>query len=467
MKRISDHTRLLCLLLVLPGLLLAACGKKTDTQTESTKAEAAEAGLVIGGQTVDPAVSSLTAVLSDGEIEKLSQLPNLRFLDLRGSANAAEIAAWAAEHPEVDVSYSVTLPDGTTLDSDAYTADLSAMSADEAREAAGLLALLPDLHSVDLGSEKGGLKMDDVDAIRALLPGAELHYRFTLYGREFDLNDSSLNLRYIPVEDRGAAVRAVIPHMPQLRTVDMDSCGVSNEDMEQLHLDFPDIKVIWRIWFARKYSVRTDVERILASRPSVAGELWDDDAAQLYYCHDVKYLDIGHNGGITSIGFVRGMPKLEVAILAMGGWSDASPLADCPNLEYLEMQSTICNDLSPLSGLTKLRHLNVAHNVYISDITPLYGLKDLERFWLGCYAQVPREQVDEMRQRCPKCTINTSVFEDPTTDHWRYDDCEFTDRYALLRVQFDGYTDKAFSFAENDPLYPPEGEGVIPDGFGY
>ena len=467
MKRISVYRRLLCLALVLLCLLLTACGKKTEAQTAPGEADAAQTALVIGGQTVDPAVSSLTAVLSEGETEKLSRLPNLRFLDLRGSTNAAEIAAWAAEHPEVDVTFSVTLPDGTTLDSDAYTADLSAMNAQDAMQAARQLALLPDLHSVDLGSEKGGLTMDDVDAIRALLPGAELHYRFTLYGREFDLNDSSLNLRYIPVEDRGAAVRAVIPHMPQLRTVDMDSCGVSNEDMEQLHLDFPDIKVIWRIWFARKYSVRTDVERILASRPSVAGELWDDDAAQLYYCHDVKYLDIGHNGGITSIGFVRGMPKLEVAILAMGGWSDASPLADCPNLEYLEMQSTICNDLSPLSGLTKLRHLNVAHNVYISDITPLYGLKDLERFWLGCYAQVPREQVDEMRQRCPKCTINTSVFEDPTTDHWRYDDWEFTDRYALLRVQFDGYTDKAFSFAENDPLYPPEGEGVIPDGFGY
>ena len=457
----NNTTRAFCLLVVLFCLLLSACGK-TET-AEQAKTE--DSVLVIGGQQIDPSVSSLTAVLSDGETEKLDALENLRFLDLRGSENAAEIAAWAKAHPEVDVSFSVTLPDGTVLDSDAYTADLSGMSGEEALRAASQLALLPDLRSVDLGKERGGLTPADTDAVRALLPKAELHLRFTLYGKEFDLADSTLNLRYIPVEDNGAAVRAVMGHMPNLRTVDMDSCGVDNETMEKLNQDFPDVKVIWRIWFGTKYSVRTDVEMILASKPTVGGMLWDDEAAKLYYCHDVKYLDIGHNGGITDIGFLRGMPKLEVAILAMGGWTDASPLADCPNLEYLEMQTTQCGDLSPLSGLKKLRHLNVAQNIRITDITPLYSLTELERFWLGCVNLVPKEQVDEMRRRAPKCEINTSVWDDPTTDHWRYNDWVFTDRYALLRVQFNGYTDKAFSFTWNDPLYPKDGEGVIPNGY--
>ena len=462
MNHYSNRARALCLLLALLCLLLAGCGKKDASAPDAAPADGD--AFVIGGQKVDPDVSSLTAVISAGETEKLSALQNLRFLDLRGSENAAEIAAWAKAHPEVDVSFDVTLPDGTVLDSDVYTADLSAMSGEQAVKAASQLALLPQLRSVDLGSERSGLTPADTDAIRALLPGVELHLRFTLYGKQFDLADSTLNLRYIPVEDNGAAVRAVIGHMPNLRKVDMDSCGLDNETMEKLNQDFPDVKVIWRIWFGTRYSVRTDVEMILASRPTVAGMLWDDEAAKLYYCHDVKYLDIGHNGGITDIGFLRGMPKLEVAILAMGSWSDASPLADCPNLEYLEMQTTQCSDLSPLSGLKKLRHLNVAQNIKIADITPLYSLTDLERFWLGCVNQVPKEQVEELRRRAPKCEINTSVWDDPTTDHWRYNDWEFTDRYALLRVQFGGYTDQAFSFTWNDPLYPKEGEGVIPDG---
>ena len=463
MKYDPNRIRVLSLLLALLCLLLAGCGKKSPSETSAAD-EAGAGALVIGGQTVDPAVSSLTLVLADGETEKLSSLPNLRFLDLRGSENAAEIAAWAGAHPEVDVSFDVTLPDGRVLDSDTYTADLSAMNGKQALEAASLLSLLPRLRSVDLGRERGDLTYDDVDAIHAMLPDADLHLLFRLYDKDFDLADSTLNLRYIPVKDNCAAVREVMAHMPNLRTVDMDSCGVDNATMEKLNQDFPDVKVIWRIWFGEKYSVRTDVEMILASKASVGGVLWDDDVAQLYYCHDVKYLDLGHNGGITDIGFVRGMPKLEAAILAMQGWSDASPLADCPNLEYLEMFGVTCSDLSPLSGLSKLRHLNIASNIHISDISPLYSLTELERLWLGCVNTVPNEQVEEMRRRAPKCVINTSVWTDPTTDHWRYDDWVYVDRYALLRVQFGGYTDDAFSFTWNDPLYPKEGEGVIPDG---
>ena len=44
------------------------------------------------------------------------------------------------------------------------------------------------------------------------------------------------------------------------------------------------------------------------------------------------------------ISFVAYMPKLEVAILAMDNWSDATPLASCTELEYLEMQTTLCTD---------------------------------------------------------------------------------------------------------------------------
>ncbi|MCR5576266.1 MAG: hypothetical protein K6F56_04585 [Oscillospiraceae bacterium] len=459
MQKTPSRIRVCFLLLLAACLLLSGCGKQGDGQ--QTQGETPSDGsIVIGGQMVDPNVSSLTAVMNDGETAQLDKLPNLRFLDLRGSANAAEIAAWAEAHPDVDVSFSVTLPDGSVLDSDAYTADLSAMNAEQIRQAAELLALLPELRSVDLGDESNKLGMDDIDAIRALLPGAALHWTFTLYGKEFDLDDSVLNLRYIKVKDNGAAVREVMGHMPNLRTVDMDSCGLSNEVLEKLNQDFPDAKVIWRINFGEKYSVRTDVEMILASRPSEGGILHNDDVAQLYYCHDVKYLDIGHSGAVTDISFIRGMPKLEVAIVGMCSWSDGSPLADCPNLEYLEMFDTECEDLSPLAGLKNLRHLNIATNMKIRDMTCLYGLTELERLWIGQMTGIPREQIDEMRRLNPKCEINTWVWQDPTTDHWRYNDWEFTDRYALLRVQFGGYTDKAFSFYYNDPLYPKDEEGV-------
>lgn len=51
----------------------------------------------------------------------------------------------------------------------------------------------------------------------------------------------------------------------------MDSCGVSDEEMAAIRDDFPDVNVVWRIWFGTGYSVRTDVEKILASQPQRAG----------------------------------------------------------------------------------------------------------------------------------------------------------------------------------------------------
>lgn len=61
------------------------------------------------------------------------------------------------------------------------------------------------------------------------------------------------------------------------------------------------------------------------------------------------------------------------------------------------MQTTLCTDLSPLSGLKNLRHLNIAYIVDLEDISPLYSLTELERLWVGCNNRVPKEQIEQMR----------------------------------------------------------------------
>ena len=239
-------------------------------------------------------------------------------------------------------------------------------------------------------------------------------------------------------------------------------------------LTHPGVKVVFRVWFGENYSVRTDVERILASSPTRGGRVTLENYDGLFYCHDVKYLDLGHNTSMTDISFVREMPKLEVAILSMCNWSDASPLADCHELEYLEMFNTLCTDLRPLSGLTKLRHLNIAsigvdqpyeERVSLTDITPLYSLTGLERLWIGGINPVPAEQVAEMQKRAPQCEINTEVGIDPAGGRWRYVELAnyidtyvdtYHDRYIKLREQFGNYDPSVYSLAWNDPLYKEE-----------
>ena len=129
---------------------------------------------------------------------------------------------------------------------------------------------------------------------------------------------------------------------------------------------------------------------------------------QLQYCTKVRYLDLGHNEGITDFSFIRNMPDLEVVIISMTGISDLSPFTECHNLLYMEAGNTRIGDLSPLAECKTLKHLNIGTNANIRDISPLYDL-DLKRLWIGSYTPVPGDQVAEMQERHPSCIINTSA----------------------------------------------------------
>ncbi len=503
---------LIVLLLLLCVLPLWGCGAK-------------KVSLSSGDYPADTV--QLTAVVSPEDLPLLDGFTALQSADFSGSSCYEEILAWAEAHPQVALRYTVPLPDGSLAENTATQLDLSGMDAAALEEALPLLAWLPALETVDLGSllspeaaqsclaaypeldfrfsfsfrgqtldqqtaslDLSGLSHSDVEpllpclpmltglrrvelgsdeaekhldwadisAIHEACPEAELAYSFTLYGKSFTLADTSMDLRLIPIDDEGVLVKQIASCMPHLETLDMDSCGVSDESMAAIRDALPDTEVIWRIWFGDNYSVRTNVERILASNPGLGGELTGKNTECLKYCTKVKYLDLGHNTYMNSIDFVRYMPDLEVAILAMARWKDVSPLASCPKLEYLEIQTAAFSDLSPLSTLKNLRHLNICYSFSLHDLSPLYELPQLERLWIGMYTPVPPEQVEEMQKIAPNCVINTTTI-DPTEGGWRYlghDEfgyAQLDPRYKLLTEQFNYAAQMgAYSYYWNDPL---------------
>ena len=325
--------------------------------------------------------------------------------------------------------------------------DLTGITSADIPYALELFQKLPVLDTVDLGDEDlSTLTWDDIHALQEAKPDAEFLYSFTLYGKPFSLSDGEMNLSHISITDNGELVRQVISCMPNLRYLDMDTCGVDNVHMAHIRDDFPNIKVVWRIWFGTNYTVRTDVKKILASMPSVGGDLTVANTYNLRYCTEVKYLDVGHNEALCDISYAAYMPDLEVAIFAMLNFTDLSPLRNCTKLEYLEIQTNKIKDLSPLQNLTGLHHLNLGYNKDISDLSPLYGLTNLERLWIGKFTSIPQEQVEEMQRRVPNCVINTEAT-DPHSD-WRYGN----KRYDLLVKQF-GYDTQDYAFPWKDPLF--------------
>ena len=430
------------------------------------------AEITLSSGTYPAETTELTAVIQSEDVAKLDSFAYLTRADFSGSSCWKEIAEWGKAHPLLELKYTVTLPDGTVLDNSTAELDLSSLGHAAAAETAEALACLPSVTYIKLGSQSTGsdaLTIADIGVIHEACPDAELDYRLTLYGHEIDLNAASLDFRGTEISDEAAALAEALPLMTRCTYLDMDNTGVSNEALAKIREQFPNIDVVWRVWFGTNYSVRTDTERILASKPTVGGMIYE--ASVLQYCTKVKYLDVGHNDELTSIDFVRNMPDLEVLIIAMTAVTDLSPLEDCPKLEYLELNSTRIADISPLKSNTGLHHLNIAGCPNIKDISPLYGLTSLERLWIGRDTPVPSEQVSAMKAAVPGCSINTTT-EDPHGESWRYTGYDpeipkyyWVPRYELLRNQL-GYNYQEYSFYWLDPLCDKEAPAEFKGKYG-
>ena len=409
----SFSLRLSCTALLLSVLLLTGCGKKSDSSASVQQA----------APTPAPAAAEITPTPAPTPVPTPTPTPTPTY-DLNFSIGEQQISA------------SMT------------SLDLSQATAEEVDRLISVLPALTSLNTLELGTADGENPVISWEQVRALeegLPQATLNYTFSIRGFLFHLSDQILNLNHLVFEDEGALAEQIASCMPNLKVLDMDSCGVSNESMAAIRDRFPGVNVVWRVWIGADYSTRTDVERLMISNPDRGGDLNTPESIEgLFYCNKVKYLDMGHNYLMYDISFIRNMPDLEALIaliIAMTAIKDISPLAGCKNLNYLEYQTSAAADLTPLSGLTNLKDLNICYNFALRDIRPIMNL-ELDRLYIGCLSPVPPEQIAQYKQLHPNCIVNDTT-EDPTEESWRYGDIhnnggwEAAPRYEKLRLEFE------------------------------
>ena len=230
-----------------------------------------------------------------------------------------------------------------------------------------------------------------------------------------------------------AEIRAALDLLPAGTYFKLDGCGVSDEVMASIRDDYPDKKVVWRIYCTYWFNALTDDEVIL-----MTFDLDDTNCGPLKYCTEARYIDVGHNNTLHDISWVQYMPKLECIIVSGAPVSDLSYFRNCPNLTWLEL--CFCyyvQDLTPLSGLSNLKYLNVSFS-QVEDLSPL-TLLPLERF--NCMKYEGQEVSDEQRaaftENHPDCI---SLFEgdQPYGYGWRYDDegYSYFSYYARMRQIF-------------------------------
>lgn len=246
---------------------------------------------------------------------------------------------------------------------------------------------------------KSQLSPKDVKKLMDAMPGVFVDYSFELYGKTLSTSDERIEYVKVRIGNEGVEkIREALDILPNCTYFLLDDCGIDNKTMGQLREDYPDTKIVWRIYIIN-YSVLTDTEMIHCN------QVRDQDTEGLHYCNDVMYLDLGHTKYMTDISFISKMPKLKIAIIVDSSPTTLEPFANCPDLERLEIVNCkYITDLSPLKNCTKLKGLNMSSAFGITDITPLYELQNLERLYLGA-SKITKEQYKEACEKLPNCWI--------------------------------------------------------------
>ena len=353
----------------------------------------------------------------------------LLFSHLNGQALAA------GEAQTVSIGKTAVPADSTNLDASSL-----GLTVEEMLEA---LPKLPKLAEINFVDEEGHCSftaetVSALEPLRKAYPDLHLRLSFELFGQTVSSESERIEFYRVPIGNEGMAkLRAVAPFLRSCRYLLVDGCGVDDAVMAQFREDFPDLGVVWRIWFDEEYyssklmtlkrSVMSDAERVRIRTVN------DSNCDLLGYCTETRYLDLGHNFYLSDFSFLAKMTKLEVCIIALTSLHDLTPLENCPELEYLEVFTTSVTDLSPLAKCTKLKHLNISNLKEVTDLTCLYGL-DLDRL-RAVVTKIPKEQIEEYARLHPNCEMLMQGG-DPTDFGWRYlPNGQQVPRYQLLREQ--------------------------------
>ncbi len=441
--------RLLLLLLLAAALLGGCAGQSAPSAPAPTPTpEPAEPpAVMIGALRLD--AESVCADLGGtgdkvGEairslVDSRALLSSLREIRLGETLPPYELYRSLREaYPEAQIELELSLF-GETLSRGVRTLDLHEMRPEQTDELLAVLPYLEELEEIGFVSPEGvcAFTLDDIpqlDRIREAAPELRLHVSFDLFGQTVSDEDERIEYYLVPIGNEGAeTVRAVLPYLRSCSYFLLDGCDIDNEVLAQLRDDFPDTKIVWRVWIIepwyssrvmmRRGSFLTDTERIRTTlvRP--------ENCDVLKYCTETKYVDFGHNFQMSDYYFLAYMPKLEACIIAISHVDDLTPLASCPELEFLEVFTTDITDLSPLTNCKKLAYLNISNCKQLTDITPLYEMTSLKVLRMTATLKVPREQKEELARRLPDLTI-LNVGADPTEGGWRT-----MPRYYLLREQ--------------------------------
>lgn len=362
-------------------------------------------------------------------LDAVRYMPNVKRVMLENTnLTYDEIQAFRQFCPNIQVDYTVSIL-GASYTEEITELDLSALTPDTVADVVPVLDKLPNLTFIQLMGEDGvsWLDMTDVKILMDAAPHISYGYTFELFGQTISVDAQRVEYVNVKIGNEGVEqIRQALDILPNCTYFLLDTCNIDNEVMAQLRDDYPDCKIVWRVWYGKQNDL-TDEETIR----HVYG-LKDSNCENLKYFVDCKYMDLGHNTELSDFSFVAYMPELEIVIASGAPLTDLTPFSNCHKLLFLEL--AYCNkleDLSPLAELDSLKYLNISFTA-VTDLTPIMGL-DLEK--LSCLGgTVGEDQREAYLEKHPECLL-TYKGKQPYGYGWRYDDNGYTYSAIYRRIR--------------------------------
>ena len=375
------------LLTYLPELTaVTAVGCRTPEQMTQLRDFCQEKGLSFalrfGTKTYPDTVQELDVTgVTDGELELLQLLPELKTLHLKNpEADPETVAQLRSTYPKADISWEVEIA-GVSFPDDTKEVDLSAvLESSAAQTTAGTAA--------GTQTAAGAQTTTKTQTTTGTATG-------TQSTKETQSTAPAVTLNLEDLEKK-------MSYLSDAKQVFLGKCGLDNEELAALRERVRDsYKLVWTVQLGKKLTARTDDTTFMPVREHVYYFL-DEDAYNLRYCEDMLCVDVGHMG-LTNIDFVKGMPHLQILILAHNGQlQDISPISSCKELIFLELDWSAVKDFTPLVGCTSLEDLNIG--LTYPSVEPLMQMTWLKNLWM-----VDRGGAYQLSQALPDTKIVASA----------------------------------------------------------
>ena len=375
------------LLTYLPELTaVTAVGCRTPEQMTQLRDFCQEKGLSFalrfGTKTYPDTVQELDVTgVTDGELELLQLLPELKTLHLKNpEADPETVAQLRSTYPKADISWEVEIA-GVSFPDDTKEVDLSAVLESSTAQTTTAIA-------AGTQTAVGAQTTTKTQTTTGTATGTQSTKETTSTAPAVTLNLEDLEKK--------------MSYLPDAKQVFLGKCGLDNEKLAALRERVRDsYKLVWTVQLGKKLTARTDDTTFMPVREHVYYFL-DEDAYNLRYCEDMLCVDVGHMG-LTNIDFVKGMPHLQILILAHNGQlQDISPISSCKELIFLELDWSAVKDFTPLVGCTSLEDLNIG--LTYPSVEPLMQMTWLKNLWM-----VDRGGAYQLSQALPDTKIVASA----------------------------------------------------------